>query len=219
MTLARCLLFVPFTLLGACSHFAASPDRPVDTVRLQGELRQDAGQLVFQPCNEAQSLLLEDHPELDLTHDADALGAGSTALYADLRGMLHAATGSAPATLRVTQRYRLADEGASCTEDLRRTVLQASGNEPGWQVRIAAKGLVLERPGQPALALPYLEEQLPGGQSSFTSEANGQRLELWVAPQRCVDDMSGAVNHLAAELRLNGRVERGCAWFGGARHE
>src|SRR5690606_29674385 len=154
----------------------------------------------------------EDNAELDLARDADALGAGSTALYADLRGILQAPAGTAPGELQVTQRYRLANEGGSCADDLRRTVVRASGNEPGWQVRIAAKGLVLARPGQAAQALPSLEEQLPGGQSSFTSEANGQRLELWIAPQRCGDDMSGAVSHLAAELRLNGTVERGCAW-------
>lgn len=219
MTLARCLLLVPLTLLGACSHFAASPERPADTVRLQGELRADAGRLLFQPCGQPQTLVLEDNAELDLARDADALGAGSTALYADLRGILQAPAGTAPGELQVTQRYRLANEGGSCADDLRRTVVRASGNEPGWQVRIAAKGLVLDRPGLAAQALPYLEEQLPGGQSSFTSEANGQRLELWIAPQRCVDDMSGAVSHLAAELRLNGTVERGCAWFGGARHE
>jgi len=72
------------------------------------------------------------------------------------------------------------------------------------------------RPAAPGL--PYLEEQLPEGRFNLSSEANGQRLELWLAPQRCVDSMSGAVQHLSAELRLNGEVQRGCASFGGARN-
>ena len=76
---------------------------------------------------------------------------------------------------------------------------------------------MLERSGQPAQALPYLEEQLPEGRLNLTSEANGQRLELWIAPQRCVDTKTGAVQSLSAELRVDGQVQRGCAYFGGAR--
>lgn len=220
MTFARCLLFVPLALLGACGHFAQPPERPAETVRLQGELRSNAGRLLFQPCDEAQALVVEDSAKLELARDVDVLGGGSRPLFADLRGTLQPADGTAPAEFRVQQLYRLAGEGGRCDAlEQRRTILRAGGNEPGWQVRIAAKGLVLERQGQPTQALPYLQEQLPGGQSSFTSEANGQQFELWVAPQRCVDDMSGAISHLAAELRLNGAVERGCAWFGGAHHE
>jgi putative lipoprotein len=79
--------------------------------------------------------------------------------------------------------------------------------------------LLLERPDQQALALPYLEEQLPGGQTNFSTEANDQRLELWVAPQRCLDSATGAVNHLTAELRLDGQTLRGCAYCGGARQD
>lgn len=218
MTLARCLLILPLALLGACSHFGSAPERAT-TTRLQGELREEAGRLLFQPCGQAQALLIEDAANLELAREADTLGARSGALFADLRGVLQPAAGDAPGRLQVSERYRLASEGASCNDDLRRVLLQASGNEPGWQIRVAPRGLILERPDQPALALPYLEEQLPGGQSSFTSEANGQRLELWIAPQRCVDDMSGAVSHLVAELRINGVVERGCAWFGGGRQQ
>ncbi|WP_372867888.1 COG3650 family protein, partial [Pseudomonas sp.] len=91
--------------------------------------------------------------------------------------------------------------------------------EPSWSVTVSSQGLVLNRAGQEPLALPYLEEQLPENRLNLTSEANGQRLELWAAPQRCVDSMSGAVQHLSAELRLNGQVMRGCAYFGGARED
>ena len=57
------------------------------------------------------------------------------------------------------------------------------------------------------------------GRLNLSSEANGQRLDLWVARQRCVDGMSGGVQHLSAELRLNGQVLRGCAYLGGARND
>jgi putative lipoprotein len=78
---------------------------------------------------------------------------------------------------------------------------------------------VLERDGQPALAVPYLEEQLGDGRFDLSTEANGQKVELWVAPQRCVDSVSGSVQHMSAELRVNGAVQRGCAYFGGARND
>ncbi|PRD18424.1 UNVERIFIED_CONTAM: hypothetical protein NCL1_60616, partial [Trichonephila clavipes] len=108
----------------------------------------------------------------------------------------------------VSQLYRLQGEGHGC-EDLnfKRLTLRASGTEPFWQLEVGSKGLVLNRPEHEPLALPYLEEQLPEGRLNFSSEANGQRLELWVAPQRCVDGMSGAVNHLSAELRLDGQLK------------
>ena len=76
----------------------------------------------------------------------------------------------------------------------------------------------LTGPDKQPLALPYLEEQLPDNRLNFTSEANGQHLDLWLTPQRCVDSATGTVSHLSAELRLNGKLMRGCAWFGGARN-
>jgi putative lipoprotein len=116
--------------------------------------------------------------------------------------------------------YRLQREGHGCQDiNFKRLLLRASGNEPDWNISVSEQGLKLDRPGQPALALPYMEEQLPEGRFNLTSEANGQRLELWVAPQRCVDGMSGSVQHLTAELRMDGKVQRGCASFGGARND
>ncbi|HSX88076.1 MAG TPA: hypothetical protein VLG17_08760, partial [Pseudomonas sp.] len=119
-----------------------------------------------------------------------------------------------------SQIYRLQAEGQGCDDlNFKRSTVRASGHEPDWAVTVNAKGLLLDRPGQPLQALPYLEEQLPGGRLNLTSEANGQRLELWITPQRCVDGMSGAVQHLTAELRIDGQVMRGCGYFGGARND
>ena len=69
------------------------------------------------------------------------------------------------------------------------------------------------------LALPYLEEQLGDGRFNLSREANHPRLELWVAPQRCVDSSTGSVQHMSAELRIDGKVERGCGYFGGSRND
>ena len=64
-----------------------------------------------------------------------------------------------------------------------------------------------------------MEEQLGDGRVNLSTEANGQKVELWVAPQRCVDSVTGSVQHMSAELRVNGQVQRGCAYFGGARDD
>ena len=88
-----------------------------------------------------------------------------------------------------------------------------------WSVTVSNQGMVLSGPDREPLALPYMEEQLPEGRINLTSEANGERVELWLAPQRCVNSMSGAVEHMTAQLRLNGKLMRGCASFGGARND
>nr|WP_095108080.1 hypothetical protein [Pseudomonas sp. Irchel 3E20] len=95
--------------------------------------------------------------------------------------------------------------------------LHANGHAPQWSVTVNGKGLLLERAGQAPLALPYLEEQAGEGRFSLTSDANGQHIELWVAPQRCVDAGDSTVRPLSAELRINGQVQRGCGYFDGAR--
>ena len=121
-------------------------------------------------------------------------------LFVDLRGWPQGSTqADLDGEVRLDQVYRVQGEGLGC-------------DEPGFD-------RLLLRPSEEPLALPYLEEQMPNGSLSLSSEANGQRLELWLTPEHCVDSMSGAVQHLSAELRLNGSVLRGCASYGGARSQ
>lgn len=215
MRTARFLLLccLPFftacQLLGEGQSVSQGP-----MTRLQGELAYEAGQLLLQPCGEQSRVALREGNS-GLLREVARLGVKGRSLFVDLEGR---STGAADSTLTVEYLYRLEREGHGCQDpDLRRLVLSASGNEPDWNLRLNRHGLVLQRPGQEPLALPYLEEQLPGGSYSFSSEANGMKLDLWVAPQRCVDEMSGALRHLSAELRLDGQVLRGCAALGGAR--
>ncbi|WP_375737949.1 COG3650 family protein [Pseudomonas boanensis] len=222
MRLARPLLFSLLPLFGACQMLAdSSKEAPVtNLVRLQGELSVDAGQIMFRPCGEQRRFTVVDRGGTGLAPESSNLSAdGPGNLFADLAGNLGAnqANGS-DGRLDVQKLYRLQREGHGCQDvNFKQLLLRASGHEPDWSLNVSDKGLVLDRPGQPPLALPYMEEQLPEGRFNLTSEANGQRLELWIAPQRCIDSMSGAVQHLSAELRLNGQLQRGCAYFGGAR--
>lgn len=216
-----CAALVP--LLASCQVFTPQPaHKSAAATRLQGELSLQDGQLLLRPCQEQRRFVIDDDGSTGIGREAAGMlndGAGS--LFVDLRGQLSATPEAGlDGKLVPSQVYRLQAEGPGC-EDLnfKRSSLRASGQEPGWSVLVSSRGLVLDRPGQEPLALPYLEEQLPEGRFNLSSEANGERLELWVAPQRCVDSMSGTVQHLSAELRLNGKVLRGCASFGGARND
>jgi putative lipoprotein len=210
-------------LLASCQVFTPQPaDETTPATRLQGELSRQDGQLLLRPCQEQRRFVLGDDGSTGISREAAGLlGDGASSLFVDLRGRLSATPQAGlDGKFVPSQVYRLQAEGPGCDDlNFKRSSLRASGQEPGWSVQVSNRGLVLDRPGQEPLALPYLEEQLPEGRFNLSSEANGQRLELWVAPQRCVDSMSGTVQHLSAELRLNDEVLRGCASFGGARND
>lgn len=222
MPSSRLLLIALLPLFAGCQSLPWGEDAtpPRATERLQGLITRVDDQLQMQTCRGQRQLQLLDSSASGFTGDAQLLlASGAAPLFGDLRGeLVSAADGSG--RLHVGRVYRLQTEGHGCAEPgFRDLLLRASGNEPGWSVRISSEGMLLERTDRPAIALPYLEEQLPGGQASFSSEADRQRIELWVAPQYCVDSATGAINHLSAELRVDGQTFRGCAYYGGARND
>jgi putative lipoprotein len=223
MRLSHTLVFALLPLFAGCQLFSKqSNDNPAPQTRLQGELSLVTGKLLLRPCQEQRQFVVANDGATTLTRDAAGLFSdGATVLYVDMRGELSASSQSAgDGTFTPSQVYRVQGEGHGCTDiNFARTLLRASGHEPDWSVAVSNQGLILNRPGAEPQALPYLEEQLPEGRLNLSSEANGQHLELWVAPQRCVDSMSGAVQYMSAELRLNGEVMRGCAYLGGARND
>lgn len=206
-------------VMTGCQWLSAKPEEPSPApVRLQGELTRAGEMLLMAPCGEERRLLLIDAAQLGLEAAAPQLQAGSSRpLFADLGGELD---GEADGLYAVTTLYRLQAEGLGCDDpQFKRLIVRASGHEPEWSVSVSARGMVLERPGSAPLALPYVEERLPDGRLSFSSEANDQRIELWLTPTRCEDSMSGAISHLQARLVLNGAAPLpGCGALGGARN-
>jgi len=221
MRIAPVLALGLFPLLGGCQWlpWTAAPSAPA-SVRLQGELSRAGEMLMLVTCSQQHRLLLLDAGHLGLDEAAARLQAGSTPLFADLGGQLDAAPQSGDGLYAVERLYRLQAEGPGCDDaNFKRLIVRASGNEPGWSVSVSGGGMVLERPNAPPLALPYLEESLPDGSLSFSSEADGQRIELWLTPERCEDSMSGTVSQLQARLRVNREAPlTGCAALGGARN-
>ncbi|SEM36182.1 putative lipoprotein [Pseudomonas sp. ok272] len=224
MRAARSLLFVALLpLFGGCQLLQSSPQAPstAGLTRLQGELSMVNGKLAFTPCQTNTSYRVNDTGSTSVLQEAAALAGPQHKVFADVRGRFPSTTASASgAPFDVQQLYRLERSTTACDNpNFQRLILRASGATPEWSVNVHSKGMVITRAGQPDLALPYLEEQMGDGRFSLSSEANNQHVELWVAPQRCVDPRQPSVQFMSAELRINGQVQRGCAYFGASRND
>ncbi|MGY2443688.1 COG3650 family protein [Pseudomonas fluorescens] len=217
MRVARSLIVVALLpLFAACQLFDGARESAshVGQTRMQGQLTAADGKLVFQACGEQRQYVVNDIGGTSVLQEAATLADQQGKLFADVRGKI------AGDRLDLTQLYRVERSGTACDDpNFKQLILRAAGHGPEWNVKVSGKGMVIDREGQPPLAVPYVEEQLGDGRFNLSSEANNQRLELWVAPQRCVDSNTGSVQHMSAELRIDGKVQRGCGYFGGSRND
>ncbi|MBJ7374500.1 MULTISPECIES: COG3650 family protein [Pseudomonas] len=217
MRVARSIVLVALLpLFAACQLFDGQRESVshAGQTRMQGQLTAADGKLVFQPCQEQRQLVVNDIGGTSVLQEAATLADEQGKLFADVRGKVSGDR------LDLGQLYRVERSGTACDDpNFKLLILRAAGHGPEWNVKVSGKGMVIERDGQPPLAVPYVEEQLGDGRFNLSSEANNQRIELWVAPQRCVDSSTGSVQHMSAELRIDGQVQRGCGYFGGARND
>ncbi|MDL5600706.1 hypothetical protein PGC34_06475 [Pseudomonas kribbensis] len=217
MRVARSLIVVALLpLFAACQLFDGARESAshVGQTRMQGQLTAADGKLVFQSCGEQRQYVVNDIGGTSILQEAATLADQQGKLFADVRGKI------AGDRLDLTQLYRVERSGTACDDpNFKQLILRAAGHGPEWNVKVSGKGMVIDREGQPPLAVPYVEEQLGDGRFNLSSEANNQRIELWVAPQRCVDSNTGSVQHMSAELRIDGKVQRGCGYFGGSRND
>ncbi|VVN08987.1 COG3650 family protein [Pseudomonas fluorescens] len=217
MRVARSLVVVALLpLFAACQLFDGQRESAshVGQTRMQGQLTAADGKLVFQPCQDQRQLVVNDIGGTSILQEAATLADEQGKLFADVRGKV------AGDRLDLTQLYRVERSGTACDDpNFKLLILRAAGHGPEWNVKVSGKGMVIDREGQPPLAVPYIEDQLGDGRFNLSSEANNQRIELWVAPQRCVDISTGSVQHMSAELRIDGQVQRGCGYFGGSRND
>ena len=217
MRVARSLVLVALLpLFAACQLFDGQRESAshVGQTRMQGQLTAADGKLVFQSCQDQRQYVVNDIGGTSVLQEAATLADEQGKLFADVRGKV------AGDRLDLTQLYRVERSGTACDDpNFKLLILRAAGHGPEWNVKVSGKGMVIDRDGQPPLAVPYVEEQLGDGRFNLSSEANNQRIELWVAPQRCVDTRTGSVQHMSAELRIDGQVQRGCGYFGGARND
>ncbi|CAH0315136.1 putative lipoprotein [Pseudomonas frederiksbergensis] len=221
MRVARSLVLVALLPLFAACQLLDGPRQSASHVgqtRMQGQLTAADGKLLFQPCNEQRSFVVNDIGGTSILQEAATLADDQGKLFADVRGRIVAS--GADSQLDLTQLYRVERSGTACDDpNFKQLILRAAGHGPEWNVKVSGKGMIVDRAGQPPLALPYVEEQLGDGRFNLSTEANNQRIELWVAPRRCVDSSTGSVQHMSAELRIDGQVQRGCGYFGGSRND
>ncbi|MFJ5286369.1 COG3650 family protein [Pseudomonas sp. NPDC088429] len=217
MRVARSLVLVALLpLFAACQLFDGPRESAshVGQTRMQGQLTAADGKLVFQPCQDQRQLVVNDIGGTSVLQEAATLADEQGKLFADVRGKVSGDR------LDLTQLYRVERSGTACDDpNFKLLILRAAGHGPEWNVKVSGKGMVIDREGQPPLAVPYIEDQLGDGRFNLSSEANNQRVELWVAPQRCIDSNTGSVQHMSAELRIDGKVQRGCGYFGGSRND
>jgi putative lipoprotein len=217
MRVARSLVLVALLpLFAACQLFDGPRESAshVGQTRMQGQLTAADGKLVFQPCQDQRQLVVNDIGGTSVLQEAATLADEQGKLFADVRGKVSGDR------LDLTQLYRVERSGTACDDpNFKLLILRAAGHGPEWNVKVSGKGMVIDREGQPPLAVPYIEDQLGDGRFNLSSEANNQRIELWVAPQRCIDSNTGSVQHMSAELRIDGQVQRGCGYFGGSRND
>ncbi|MNN13527.1 hypothetical protein D3C81_1265620 [compost metagenome] len=216
---SRFVLYSLLPLFAACQVWTPKSADLQSATRQQGEITSQGNMLLFKPCNEQRRFSIEDSGNTGLAREAASLFRdGGKVLFADVRGTFSGSSASGTdGKLGVDKLFRLQREGFGCDDpNFKRLIVRASGNEPGWSVMVNSQGMLVQRAGQPQLALPYVVESLPDGSSSYSSEADGEKLELWVAPAHCVNDMSGTLSNLSATLHLQGQVMRGCAYPGGA---
>ena len=222
MRVARSLVLVALLpLFAACQLFEGERQSAshVGETRMQGQLTAADGKLLFQPCNQANRYVVNDTGGTSVLQQAANLADKQGKLFADVRGRVVAGSGG-DGQLDLEQLYRVERSGTACDDpNFKLLILRAAGHTPQWSVKVSGKGMVLDRAGQPPLAVPYVEEQLGDGRFNLSSEANNQHIELWVAPQRCVDSSTGSIQHMSAELRIDGQVQRGCGYFGGSRDD
>ncbi|MDR9861559.1 COG3650 family protein [Pseudomonas baetica] len=217
MRVARSLVVITLLpLFAACQLFDGQRESAshVGQTRMQGQLTAADGKLVFQPCQDQGQYVINDIGGTSVLQEAATLADEQGKLFADVRGKI------AGDRLDLAQLYRVERSGTACDDpNFKLLILRAAGHGPEWNVKVSGRGMVIDRDGQPPLAVPYVEEQLGDGRFNLSSEANNQRIELWVAPQRCVDSSNGSVQHMSAELRIDGQVQRGCGYFGGSRND
>ncbi|RON60950.1 COG3650 family protein [Pseudomonas fluorescens] len=217
MRVARSLVVIALLpLFTACQLLDGQRESAshVGQTRMQGQLTAADGKLVFQPCQDQRQYVINDIGGTSVLQEAATLADEQGKLFADVRGKI------AGDRLDLAQLYRVERSGTACDDpNFKLLILRAAGHGPEWNVKVSGRGMVIDRDGQPPLAVPYVEEQLGDGRFNLSSEANNQRIELWVAPQRCVDSSNGSVQHMSAELRIDGQVQRGCGYFGGSRND
>ena len=110
---------------------------------------------------------------------------------------------------------------ADCVKDRRSSVVEsarrdgarlwASGNEPGWTLRIYRdRILLLTDYGATRIQAPTLDPERSSGATVYRTTSNDHDLTVTVRNRPCADDMSGERFSRSVEIVVDGSSLRGC---------
>jgi len=212
-------------VLAAGAARAAPPESGPE--RHRGHLVLGHEMRSFTPCGERDAVWVFDRsPQGELSSSYQELATQPyQAIYVEVLGEL----GPRPTTgfgadfarsLTVRALERAVLEGKGCAEPLGRFTYRAVGNEPFWSAEIATSGISVTQLGgsddPPRLEFPYNPPTVGAAGRVYVSSTelphNDLRVELQEAT--CIDTMSGARFRHRADVSLNGRNLRGCAYAG-----
>ena len=169
--------------------------------------------------NTLQKQLVKSTPELERRLQDFAEETRNRPFFADVQ-IIKTPDTAQPLTL--LQIHRLTPlNPQSCSNALEAiqpsVVAQSSQTATAWKISIGGQGMLIEQANQKPIAVPYVEEQLDNHRLSFTTEANHQRIELWIAPNPCFNPVTHSQTALTATLRIDQTQQQGCAYFGPQR--
>ena len=160
------------------------------------------------PCGESIQRMADFGPEAAPVLDT-FLASGAREFFIDA----WAVTGT-DGRLAVNRVERIYTEGPGCDEALSGVVLVARGNEPFWSVRSGQDGVVLERPGVPAISGPFTGVTESEGGRRIESETPSGKLVVQFTPAACSDGMSDSIYGWTAKASLRNEEWSGCGFAG-----
>lgn len=155
MRVARSLVLVALLpLFAACQLFDGPRESAshVGQTRMQGQLTAADGKLMFQPCNEQRSLVVNDTGGTSVLQEAASLADDQGKLFADVRGRINGSS------LDLEQLYRVERSGTACDDpNFKLLILRAAGHGPEWNVKVSGKGMASTVPASHRWRCPTLK--------------------------------------------------------------
>lgn len=173
-----------------------------------GLMMKQGDKLVFSPCRDRSYALVEDvSGDGSVVGGLDQVGlAAGKKLYVELLGVTDGLALKASALNLARTDGRCQQPGGADEAWL------AAGNAPGWALAAGGEQVMLKRPGEPDLVLPYREFVRDGRLASYDGEAAGHALQLRFEQKSCRDAKADAVFGWTATLSVDGQTLQGCAW-------
>lgn len=193
---------------------------PVQADELLRGIYADRGtRAEFTPCRGKRPLVVVDGTSTqnlsNTLRPVTGAAESARAVFIEAMGTLDAKR------VRITEVRHAYTEGLACREDPRRYVWKAFGNEPFWRLESDARGVRVQRTGEPEpISAPPGAFTEAEGKRRFSADTPRGAFEIALEPGACRDSMVDSLYAWRAELtlKLKGeaepRVLRGCAYPG-----